>query len=185
MPSSMEGEPTGALELMAPFLSRSEINELCSGRLYEGYRKRKLEVYRRQLEFAIHAQKQTAIESSRRETRFVNGVGQHKMVIDPFLHGLMRRRYGEDCWQDPDFVKDCWKKTPELRVPSPKPRYLMVNGFKQTTTDLCGAGDGARGDPATAVDEAACQQTGAASVSAGSAHEIPAPHAFRPLTTDH
>jgi hypothetical protein len=173
----MEGEPTGALELMAPFLSRSEINELCSGRLYEGYRKRKLEVYRRQLEFAIHAQKQTAIESSRRETRFVNGVGQHKMVIDPFLHGLMRRRYGEDCWQDPDFVKDCWKKTPELRVPSPPRRFHPVNGFKD-----CGAGDGARGDPVTAVDEAARQQTSVASVkSAGSAHEIPAP---LPLKTD-
>src|SRR4030095_4151060 len=126
----MEGEPTSALELMAPFLSKSQINELCSGRLYEDYRRRKLEYCRWQLERALYAQRQLAIENSKREMRFVDGAGQHRMSVDPFLHELMRRRYGEKCWQDPDFKNDCWKKSPELRVPTPKPRHLMVHGFK-------------------------------------------------------
>ena len=121
------------LEIMAPLLDKAQVNELCSGRLYSEYRERRMQLFRRQLERALWEQKQIARENAQRETRFVNGLGQHKMCIHPFLKELMRRRYGDQCWQDPDFEKDTWRKSPELRVPAPKSRHLVVNGFKQPT----------------------------------------------------
>ncbi len=127
----MEGEPTSALELMAPFLSKAEVNELCSGRLYEDYRTRRMKYFRWQLERALWEQRQMGRENAKREMRFVDGLGQHKMCIHPFLKELMRRRYGDDCWRDPDFERDTWKKSPEIRVPSPAPRFHRVNGFKK------------------------------------------------------
>lgn len=126
----MEGKPTGALELMAPFLSKKEVNELCSGRLYQEYRERKMQLFRWQLARALWEQRQIARENAGRETRFVDGLGQHKMCVHPFLRKLMERRHGEGCWKDSAFEKDTWRKSPELRVPSPAPRYVMVDGFR-------------------------------------------------------
>ena len=169
-----EGEPTRALGLMAPFLTKSQVTELCSGRLYEEYRTRKMQLFRWELERALWEQRQIARENAGRETRFVDGLGQHKMCIHPFLRELMRRRYGDDCWKDSDFEKDTWRKSPELRVPSPAPRFFPVNGFKNSRASReGGAGDGARGNPATAAGAPADRQA-LQPLGAGSAHEIPA-----------
>jgi len=169
----MEGKPTRELELMAPFLTKSQVTELCSGRLYEAYRERKMQFYRWQLECALWEQRQMARENWQRETRFVDGLGQHKMCVHPFLKEVMRRRHGADCWKDSDFEKDTWKKSPELRVPAPPRRFFPVNGF--------GAGNGARGEPATAAlgdSSKASLQTGPENPGRRvvvTAHETPAP----------
>lgn len=124
----MEGNQMG-LELVAPFLTKPEINELCSGRRWEEYKERRMRMYRAQLKCALWRQSQYARQTAGLETRYVDGLGAHKMKVDDFLHALMRRRYGENCWQDPDFQKDCYKKTPEIRVPTPA-RRVLINGFR-------------------------------------------------------
>lgn len=117
------------LELVAPFLTNSQITELCSGRLWEEYKERRMRLFHAQLKRALWRQRQYAIRSAGQERRHVEGLGVHKTKTDEFLHALMQRRYGLQCWQDPDFQKDCYKKTPEIRVPVPAPRVL-INGFR-------------------------------------------------------
>jgi hypothetical protein len=124
----MEGHQKG-LELVAPFLTKPQINELCSGRLWEEYKERRMRLFQAQLKRALWRQRQYARQSGSLETRRVEGVGCHKGKVDEFLHALFQRRYGLDCWQDPDFRKDCYKKTPEIRVPEPA-RRVLVNGFR-------------------------------------------------------
>ena len=127
----MEGEgETQALELMAPFLPHAVVTELCSGRRWEDYRRRKLELLRVGWARAFRRQQRIAIEMQNRDTRFVNGIGQHKAIVDPLLHAMCRLKYGENCWNDPDFRRDTYKKTPEIRMPAPKPKFIQVNGFR-------------------------------------------------------
>jgi len=170
MDESVMGEME-TLESLAPFLSKPVVNELCSGRKWADYRKRKLELLRYRIARAWWRQRRLAKYHQQRETRFVDGVGQHKAVVDEELVAFTRAKYGRHSFHDPDHLNYILKEHPELRVPVPKPRYLMVNGFKREglpSEALAKEGDGARGDPATAVEA-----NTDASVSAGSAHEIP------------
>jgi hypothetical protein len=118
------------LDLIAPFMPRAVVNELCSGRYFEEYRKRKLAELRAATYRAIWEQRQMARETWQRETRFVNGIGQWKMIVHPLLRGLAEKKWGRGCWNDKSFQKDTLAKCPELRVPAPKPRFIPVNGFK-------------------------------------------------------
>jgi hypothetical protein len=180
------------LELVAPFLDKAVVTELCSGRRWADYRERKLELLRHRIARAWWRQRQLAKRERAKETRFVDGIGQRKAVIDEELVAFTRSKYGRLAFHDPDHLNYILKEHPELRVPTPKPRYLMVNGFKdrrpqtvwEATVDYLklkhsrrveggGAGDGARGDPATALKALADRQ--APGLRAGSAHEIPAP----------
>ena len=38
-------------------------------------------------------------------TKSVNGLGQHYMRIDAEMYYQMRTIYGEECWDDPEFVQ--------------------------------------------------------------------------------
>jgi hypothetical protein len=130
-----EGEMTEdekALELavIAPELSHSQINELCSGRRYEDYRKAKIRRLLRQAECAIRRQTQTHERFRQVETKFVDGPGQHMAQIDEFLYHAMRIMYGGDCWRDKDKREFIYRKFPFLRLPAPKPRFIPVNGFR-------------------------------------------------------
>jgi hypothetical protein len=125
-----EGENARAVELMAPFLTRSQVNELCSGRLYEEYRRRKMQIFRWRWARAVWRQRQIAKELQGRETRFVDGLGQHKAVIDPEYQKMLEFVNSES-WRDPDFKKAALAQLPELRVPAPAPRFHQVNGFRK------------------------------------------------------
>lgn len=160
-------ESVTTLEIMAPFLPKAVVNELCSGRKWEDYRKRKLELLRWRIARAWWRQRRLAERERQKETRFVDGIGQRKAVVDEELFAFTREKYGRLAFHDPDHLNYILKEHPELRVPTPKPRYLMVNGFRDATRNS-GAGNGARANPGTAVS--AERQIGA-----GSAHEIPAP----------
>jgi|SRR5215475_6615669 len=165
------GESVGeiqTLELMAPFLPKAIVNELCSGRKWADYRERKLDMLRARIARAWQRQR-VLVEREKQFTRpkFVDGAGQRKAVIDEELFMFTRAKYGRLAFHDPDHLNFILKEHPELRAPSPPPRYLMVNGFRDR--HRCGAGDGARANPATAPG--ASEQIGP-----GSAHEIPAPH---------
>ena len=166
--------PRETLEILAPFLTKPVVNELCSGRLWADYRARKLELRRWKIARAWWRQRRLAERERQRETRFVDGIGQRKAVVDEELVGLTREKYGRLSFHDPDHLNFILREHPELRVPAPKPRYLMVNGFRDAI-GISGAGFGARANPATA-GSGVCRQTSAApKLGAGSAHEIPAP----------
>ena len=125
-----EDEKALELAVIAPEFSRSQINELCSGRRYEDYRKAKIRRLFAQADCAIARQEQITEELRQRETKFVDGPGQHMAQIDEFFYHAMRVRYGRDCWRDKDKREFLYKKFPFLRVPAPKPRYVQVNGFR-------------------------------------------------------
>jgi hypothetical protein len=162
--------PRETLEILAPFLTNQVVTELCSGRKWEDYRKRKLELLRWRIARAWWRQRQLAKREQGRETRFVDGIGQRKAVGDEELVAFTRAKYGRHSFHDPDHLNYILREHPEFRVPVPKPRYLVVNGFRDSGM-RGGAGDGARANPATVgavtADRLAPQK-------AGSAHEIPA-----------
>jgi hypothetical protein len=124
-------EPMATVEILAPLLEKPVVNELCSGRKWEDYRARKLELLRARIARAWQRQRILAQWQQQRETRFVDGVGQHKAVVDEELVAFTRAKYGRHAFHDPDQLNYILKQHPELRVPAPKPRYLMVNGFKK------------------------------------------------------
>ena len=51
-------------------------------------------------------------------------------MIDEELFALTRSKHGRLAFHDPDHLNYILQEHPELRVPTPKPRYLMVNGFR-------------------------------------------------------
>jgi hypothetical protein len=166
--------PRETLEVLAPLLPKQVVNELCSGRKWEDYRARKLELLRWRIARAWWRQRQIAKEEQGKETRFVDGIGQRKARVDEELVGFTRAKFGRHAFHDPDHLNYILKEHPELRVPTPKPRYLMVNGFKNLGAGGS-AGCGARANPATAANGAqADRQARRRSSGAGSAHEIPA-----------
>ena len=121
-----ESEETRTLEILAPFLSREMLVELCSGRRWQTYKERRKEWMRWRRARAMWAQKQIAREMAQYQTRYVDGLGQLKMVVDPELRAIAEIDYGKGCWNDPDFKTDTYKKTPEVRVPIPKSKFIVV-----------------------------------------------------------
>jgi hypothetical protein len=119
------------LELLAPFLTKPVVNELCSGRKWEDYRARKLELLRWRIARAWWRQQRLAERERHSQPRFVDGIGQRKAVVDEELVAFTRAKYGRHSFHDPDHLNFILKEHPELRVPTPKPRYVMVNGFKK------------------------------------------------------
>ncbi len=138
----MEGEPTRALELMAPLLTRREVNEFCSGRNYEEYQRRKMRIFRWRWARAVWRQRQIAKEIQSWQTRHVDGLGQRKACIDPEFQKLLEF-VNRESWSDPDFKRACLAQIPELRVPAPAKRFHHVNGFRH--------GNGAQGEPGDGV----------------------------------
>jgi len=140
------------LEIVAPFLPRNVLIELCAGRCFDEYRRRRLDRLRQQRMRGLEIQRQMGRENAQREMRFVDGIGQHIATIEPQIYHAAELRYGKGCWKDPDFRNHTLKRSPELRVPAPAPRFIPVNGFRASTPDV-DASDGASmervGDPAT------------------------------------
>ena len=128
-------EEMAALQIIAPLFPKAVINEFCSGRKYIPYLERKR--LRRQwaIERAWWRQRQIAKEVRQREYRYVDGLGQLKAIVDPVLEAGTRDMYGRQAFHDPDHLNYILKEHPELRVPTPKPRFLMVNGFKKQAAD--------------------------------------------------
>jgi|SRR5215831_4114775 len=131
-----------ALEIVAPFLKRDELNELCSGRCFSEYRERRKQFQRARLHHAIAQQKALGRFNAQRETRAIgDGAIRWVMSLVPELEMACRQIYGEQCWQDPDFKKDTYKKTPEVRVPEPKRRAWPVNGFRDLVSSETARGE--------------------------------------------
>ena len=125
------------LEALAPFTPGSVINELCSGRYFMEYRERRLQILREQMHRAVRRQQFLGAINAGRETRVIGGGAiRHKLCIDDEIEFRFRQQYGRHCWQDPDFVKDTWKKSPEVRIPEPRRRSFPVNGFKDLARGL-------------------------------------------------
>ena len=134
-------EERTALELMAPFLPKAVINELCSGRKYIPYLERKRQRRLWAIECAWWRQRQIAREVRQREYRYVDGLGQLKAIVDPVLEAGTRDIYGRHSFHDPDHLNYILKEHPELRVPTPQPRFVMVNGFKKPAADTAATTD--------------------------------------------
>lgn len=142
------------LEVVAPFLPREQVVELCSGRrALDAWREEKLKRHRWRYHLAVWRQRQIAKRNARREMRFVDGTGAHVLTIDDHLAALCRQRYGMKCLQDPEFRRRLARDHPEVRVPSPARRLHPVNGFRDLRDreggDKAAPRCGARGDPAT------------------------------------
>lgn len=125
-------ETIGSIEILAPFLPRAEMTELCSGRkAFAAWRDAKLNLYRRRMAHAYWMQRQIAQRNQGREMKFVDGPGYHRLSIDPVLHAAAKLRYGEHIWKDPHFRSRVERDHPEMRVPCPSRRLHPVNGFKK------------------------------------------------------
>ena len=119
-----------SLEILAPFLPREQVVELCSGRrALEHWREEKIKRHRWRYHIAMWRQRQIAKRNAARQMRFVDGTGAHILTVDDHLAALCRERYGSSCLQDPDFRRRLARDHPEVRVPSPPRRLHPVNGF--------------------------------------------------------
>ena len=152
------GTEIQAIEDLGPLLERAVLNELCSGRCFEDYRKEKLARLRARRVAAFRRQQAIAKFNQGCQTRFVEGMGQWLGTIDPEIYfGQICNTGREDCWSDPDFRKDMFKKNEFLRAPRPAPKFVVVDGFRDVSRRLDdqapgnGAGHGAQGDPADGV----------------------------------
>lgn len=128
------------LEILAPLLEKPIVTELCSGRKWEDYRKRKLELLRWRIARAWWRQRRLAERERHSQPRFVDGVGQRKAVIDEELVAFTRAKYGRHSFHDPDHLNYILKEHPELKAPTPAPRYHMVNGFRDSNQESRKAG---------------------------------------------
>jgi hypothetical protein len=122
------------LEIIAPFLPRDVLTELCSGRHFEDYKKARIERARVDAQKAIKRQEVLGLQQQAMEKRIlkVNGMEiRHTAEIDTELYVAMQHQYGYDCWKDKGFREDMMKKNPAMRVPEPVRKTWAVNGLKQ------------------------------------------------------
>ena len=134
-----------SIELLAPFLPREQIIELCSGRkALEAWRQEKINRHRWRYQVAWWRQRQMARRNAGRQMRFVDGLGAHRITIDDELAAWCRLRYGRQCLSDPDFRARLEKDHPEVRVPSPPRRLHHVNGLKDLRSEGSTSRYGAR-----------------------------------------
>jgi hypothetical protein len=125
------------IEILAPFLPRAQMMELCSGRkAFDAWRDAKLNLYRRRMAHAYWMQRQIAQQNGSREMRFVDGAGYHRLSIDPVLHKAAELRYGEGIWKDPHFRSRVERDHPEMRAPCPSRRLHPVNGFREEKAEI-------------------------------------------------
>ena len=132
--------PMETVEVLAPLLEKPIVTELCSGRKWEDYRKRKLDLLRWRIARAWWRQRRLAERERHSQPRFVDGVGQRKAVIDEELAAFTRAKYGRLSFHDPDHLNFILKEHPELKAPTPAPRYHMVNGFRDSNQESRKAG---------------------------------------------
>ena len=130
-----ESDRLESLEILAPFMPGAVVNELCSGRAFEEYRLKRLALFRAATYRAIWEQRQMARETQSGETRFVDGLGQRRMIVHPLLHAIAEKKWGKGCWQDKGFREHTLKRSPELRVPAPDRRLIPVNGFRDNNKE--------------------------------------------------
>lgn len=160
-------DETRSIEILAPFLPREQLIELCSGRrAFAAWREKKLNDARYRFELAWRRQRQLARRNQERPMRFVDGAGYHRLTIDDELEMRARLVYGRHCWQDPDFKKRVERDHPEMRVPSPPRRFHPVNGFRDHGKTLKSVPRyGVRGEPGPGVSLRTSHETAAAPIS--------------------
>lgn len=94
--------------------------------------------YRQQVKFAkaMKIQRLAAKVQGERHTISVgNSGGEVTQQIHPVLYHALRRRYGPEALNDPEFIRDLLKNHPELRVKSRSERLTIVRpefGAKST-----------------------------------------------------
>ena|ERR1044071_7655809 len=119
------------VELLAPFMPRAVVNELCSGRQYADYRERKRELQLAHVHFGMWYQRNViAKQLARSQPKSRDGFRWLGTISDE-LEFSCRGKYGANCWSDPDFVKHTLKHTPESRAPKPATPFVVVNGFRK------------------------------------------------------
>lgn len=123
-------ETEETVELIAPFLPRAIVNELCSGRMHADYRERKLDLQRILVGQAIDYQKRViAPMLARSKPRELGGFRWVGTFAD-HLAASARGKYGRNCFSDPDFLKHTLKHTPEARAPKPECPFIVVPGLR-------------------------------------------------------
>jgi hypothetical protein len=125
-------ETIQCIEILAPFLSRAVITELCSGRkALSAWREKKLQEARIRYELAMRRQLELGRRNQQREMRFVDGPGYHRLTLDEELEMRVRTTYGRTWFQDKKLVRRLEQDHPEVCVPRPPRRFHHVNGFKR------------------------------------------------------
>jgi len=123
-------ETEETLDIIAPFMPRAVMTELCSGRLYQDYRERKREQQLAAVNYGIwYQQNVIAPVLAKSASRSVDGFRWLGTIAEE-LSQSARTKYGRDCWNDPDFVRHTFKHTPEARAPKAAPRFVVVDGLR-------------------------------------------------------
>jgi hypothetical protein len=126
----MENE-TRRLELVAPFLPREQVIELCSGRrALAAWREKKVQEARVRYEVAMRRQLALGRRNQERQMRYVEGAGYHRLTLDDEMEMRLRLTYGRHWFQDKKLVRRLEQDHPEVCVPRPPRKFHHVNGFK-------------------------------------------------------
>lgn len=54
------------------------------------------------------------VAASMKGHRMVQGLGKHVAEIPQHEYFIIREKYGDECWHDPEFVRDCVRHNPHL-----------------------------------------------------------------------
>jgi hypothetical protein len=150
------------LDIIAPFLSSAQVNELCSGRLHAEYRERRRQLQLAAVHRGIEIQRRViAPQLARSKPREIGGFRWIATFTEEIEYSS-KKKYGRGCFGDPDWMKHTLKNTPEARAPKMPCPFVVVQGFRDSrrpdVTDStagsdrdAGAANGERGEPATAV----------------------------------
>ena len=71
---------------------------------------------------------QAAAARGNQDRQHVDGLGECRVSVSPQLYHDAQRRYGRECWQDPDFVKKAQRDHPETRVKSRSGKTMVGYG---------------------------------------------------------
>jgi hypothetical protein len=103
--------------LLTPDTTPEERKELAESQTWKGAQREKFEKFARAQQAWIHRiVGKVAQENRATEHKAVDGLGEKVGSIPYPVYMQMRALYGDNCWDDPEFMEAFFRDNPQLRV---------------------------------------------------------------------
>ena len=79
-------------------------------------------------ELDVAQREQREIARNNQDRRHVDGLGEARLSVSPEVYHRAQSKFAQNCWSDPEFIKQVEKDHPELRARSRSGKTMVGYG---------------------------------------------------------
>ena len=102
--------------MITPDTPKETLREIARSPVFERLRQVALELAARRRAVMLREQQAIGLDNQRTTFKAADGLGTLHMRVSQEEFFAMRAKYGEDCWNDPDFIEAYRRDNPYCRV---------------------------------------------------------------------